>query len=81
MSDEIIRKIAVIFVVDVVGYSRHMEVNENGIGLRDYIDEVIVMDEIIGRGIIVHGGEDDLESQPSGASGPRVGCGVIGIQK
>ena len=30
MSDEIIRKIAVIFVVDVVGYSRHMEVNENG---------------------------------------------------
>ena len=39
------------------------------------------MDEIIGRGIIVHGGEDDLESQPSGASGPRVGCGVIGIQK
>ena len=28
MSDDIIRKIAVIFVVDVVGYSRHMEVNE-----------------------------------------------------
>ncbi len=30
MSDDIIRKIAVIFVVDVVGYSRHMEVDENG---------------------------------------------------
>ena len=30
MSSEINRKIAVIFVVDVVGYSRHMEVNENG---------------------------------------------------
>ena len=64
-----------------MGAMGNLEVNENGIGLRDYIDEVIVMDEIIGRGIIVHGGEDDLESQPSGASGPRVGCGVIGIQK
>ena len=63
-----------------MGAMGNLEVNENGIGLR-IIDEVIVMDEIIGRGIIVHGGEDDLKSQPSGASGPRVGCGVIGIQK
>ena len=30
MSSEINRKIAVIFVVDVVGYSKHMEVDENG---------------------------------------------------
>ena len=29
MSSEINRKIAVIFVVDVVGYSKHMEVDEN----------------------------------------------------
>jgi Cu-Zn family superoxide dismutase len=34
---------------------------------------------IIGRGIIVHGGADDLKSQPSGAAGPRMACGVIGI--
>ncbi|MGW8186068.1 MAG: superoxide dismutase family protein [Desulfobacterales bacterium] len=34
---------------------------------------------IIGRGVIVHGGADDLKSQPSGAAGPRVACGVIGI--
>lgn len=32
---------------------------------------------IIGRGIIVHGGTDDYTTQPSGNSGPRVGCGVI----
>ena len=63
-----------------MGAMGNLEVNEDGIGLRDYIDHVIVMEEIIGRGIIVHGGEDDLKSQPSGASGPRVGCGVIGIQ-
>lgn len=34
---------------------------------------------VIGRAIVIHGGEDDLESQPSGAAGPRLACGVIGI--
>ncbi|TDQ11452.1 superoxide dismutase family protein [Pedobacter metabolipauper] len=32
---------------------------------------------IIGRGIIVHGGVDDYTTQPTGNSGPRIGCGVI----
>ncbi|MBL4634834.1 MAG: superoxide dismutase family protein [Kofleriaceae bacterium] len=32
---------------------------------------------IIDRAVVVHGGTDDLKSQPSGAAGPRVGCGVI----
>lgn len=48
----------------------------------DYTDPVIKLNgssSIIGRGIVLHGGEDDLTSQPSGAAGPRVGCGVIGI--
>lgn len=34
---------------------------------------------IIGRAVIVHGGADDLKSQPSGNAGPRVGCGVITV--
>jgi Cu-Zn family superoxide dismutase len=34
-------------------------------------------ENIIGRGIIVHGGTDDYTTQPTGNSGPRVGCGVI----
>jgi Cu-Zn family superoxide dismutase len=35
------------------------------------------MKNIIGRGIIVHGGTDDYVTQPTGNSGPRIGCGVI----
>jgi superoxide dismutase, Cu-Zn family len=34
-------------------------------------------DSIIGKAIVVHAGRDDLESQPSGDSGARIGCGVI----
>lgn len=36
---------------------------------------------IIGRGIIVHADEDDLTSQPTGAAGARVACGVIGVDE
>lgn len=32
---------------------------------------------VAGHAVVVHGKADDLKSQPSGAAGPRVGCGVI----
>ena len=36
-------------------------------------------DGIAGKALMVHGGVDDLQSQPSGDAGARVGCGVIGM--
>jgi Cu-Zn family superoxide dismutase len=32
---------------------------------------------VVGHAIIIHAGPDDFSSQPSGAAGPRVGCGEI----
>jgi Cu-Zn family superoxide dismutase len=32
---------------------------------------------VAGRALVVHMGEDDLVSQPSGKSGEQIGCGVI----
>jgi Cu-Zn family superoxide dismutase len=32
---------------------------------------------VLGRSVMVHAGIDDLETDPSGAAGGRIGCGVI----
>jgi Cu-Zn family superoxide dismutase len=34
---------------------------------------------ILGRSVVLHAGRDDLKTSPSGNSGPRIACGVIGI--
>ncbi|HCD53275.1 MAG TPA: superoxide dismutase family protein [Balneolaceae bacterium] len=64
-----------------MGDMGNITADENGVATIDYVDNDIMMDMIIGRGVIVHAGEDDLTSQPSGAAGARLGCGVIGVQQ
>lgn len=53
--------------------------DDNGTAMVDYTDTNVSLAEILGRGVIIHAGQDDLSSQPSGAAGSRVACGVIGI--
>ncbi len=36
---------------------------------------------ILGRGVVVHEGADDLTSQPAGNAGKRLAVGVIGVAK
>lgn len=65
-----------------MGDMGNLEVNEGGSATIDYVDSMIELNgsnSIMGRGVVVHGGEDDFESQPSGDAGPRVGCGVVGV--
>lgn len=65
-----------------VGDLGNIMVDENGFGQIDVVDPMLSFDgpaSIIGRGIIVHAGEDDLETQPTGAAGARLSCGVIGV--
>jgi len=65
-----------------VGDLGNIVADDNGVGYYERVDSVISFTgahSIIGRGIIIHEGEDDLHSQPMGNAGARVGCGVIGI--
>ena len=62
-----------------MGDMGNITANAQGNAMIDYVDKTIHINMILGRGVIVHNGEDNLSSQPSGAAGPRVACGVIGV--
>ncbi len=64
-----------------VGDFGNLEADETGVAHLDFVDKGIELNgphSIIGRGLIIHADEDDLVSQPTGNSGARIGCGVIG---
>ncbi|MBI1248830.1 superoxide dismutase family protein [bacterium] len=53
--------------------------NDKGEATINVKAEGLDLHQVLGRSIVVHAKADDLKSQPSGAAGPRVGVGVIGI--
>ncbi|GAB5520807.1 MAG: superoxide dismutase family protein [Rhodothermales bacterium] len=65
-----------------VGDLGNAEADADGNATYERVDAMLAFEgaaSIIGKAVIVHGGTDDLTSQPSGAAGPRVACGVIEV--
>lgn len=68
---------------DHAGDLGNMEVDETGYGLLEVSVTNINLGsnerhDVRGRTVVVHAGEDDLETDPAGDAGPRMLCGVIG---
>lgn len=58
----------------------NLEADAAGVANYDRMDSVIQLtgeNAILGRGVIVHASEDDFATQPTGAAGARLACGVI----
>lgn len=67
-----------------VGDLGNLDADASGRAKADFVDPKIELGgehSIIGLAVIVHAGEDDLKSQPTGAAGARVAGGVIAIAK
>lgn len=66
-----------------VGDLGNLEAGEDSTAEYSRDDSVISLsgpNSIVGKALVVHSGEDDLETQPSGDSGDRVACGVIEME-
>jgi len=65
-----------------VGDLGNLVANADGVAKMETVFKGVFMRgnySILGRSIIIHAGEDDLISQPTGAAGSRVAGGVIGL--
>ena len=63
----------------------NVEADASGKATLEYVDHQISLtndqQSAIGRSVVVHAKADDLKTQPSGDSGARIACGVIGRAK
>ena len=62
----------------------NIEANKDGVATVEYVDAAVSLEgpnTVLGRGVIVHEKADDLKTQPTGAAGGRVACGVVGAAK
>ena len=59
----------------------NIEIGEDGVGRLVLMSDMLTVAEgpntVVGRAVILHEGEDDLESQPTGAAGGRLACGIV----
>ena len=63
----------------------NVQADASGKATLEYVDHQISLTNgersAIGRSVVVHVKADDLKTQPTGDSGARVACGVIGVAK
>lgn len=67
-----------------VGDLGNLESTESNAAMLERFDAMLTFDgpnSILGKAVIIHAGEDDLSSQPTGAAGPRIACGVIQLSE
>jgi superoxide dismutase, Cu-Zn family len=58
--------------------------DKNGVGKIEFQSKSFSLSgyaAIVGRSVVIHEKADDYTSQPAGASGARIACGVIGMAK
>ena len=60
----------------------NLEIGEDGTGSMEASLANITLEQgaesyIVGKAVILHAGEDDCETQPTGDAGARLACGVI----
>ncbi len=59
----------------------NIEISADGSGHLDETSDLITVTpgdtSVVGKAVILHEGQDDCTSQPSGNAGPRLACGVV----
>ena len=62
----------------------NIEIGEDGAGRLELTTTMLTVADgpntVLGRSVILHEGEDDLVSQPTGAAGGRIGCGIVMLE-
>ncbi len=60
----------------------NLKSNKKGVAHSELFFKGIPTEEVqllVGKSVIIHGKADDLATQPSGASGERIACGIINL--
>ncbi len=67
-----------------VGDLGNISADSSGIAHKEFVDPMLTFEganSILGKGVILHADPDDYTSQPTGAAGGRISCGVIEAPK
>jgi len=67
-----------------IGDLGNLSATGDGTAHYERTDSYVTLDgpnSVIGRAFVLHAGEDDMQSQPTGNAGGRLACGVIGYAK